>query len=66
MGLETDGKQAVIDLWCGIRRDFVTRRLRCADHPPAELAEWLGLAGASSFAFWFRQQFGCTVSQWRG
>jgi len=31
----------------------------------AEMAELLGFAAPSPFAFWFRQHFGCTVSQWR-
>ena len=47
------------------RRDFAVRQLRDSDRPLAELAELLGFSGASAFAFWFRRQFGCTVSQWR-
>ena len=53
-------------LMCRIRRDFATRLIRDGDHPLAELADLLGFSGASVFAFWFRRQFGCTVSQWRG
>ncbi len=53
-------------LMVNVRRDFATRLIRDGDHPLAELAELLGFSAASVFAFWFRRQFGCTVSQWRG
>lgn len=29
------------------------------------MAELLGFSGSRAFAFWFRKQFGRTVSQWR-
>lgn len=48
-----------------VRREYALRQLRDSDRTLAELAELLGFSGASAFAFWFRQQFGCTVSQWR-
>ena len=52
-------------LMCGIRKEFAVRQLRDSDRSLAELAELLGFSGPSAFAFWFRQQFGCTVTQWR-
>ncbi len=62
--LAADG-ESFTTLTCSIRRDFATRLIREGDHPLAELAELLGFSGASVFAFWFRRQFGCTVSQWQ-
>lgn len=52
-------------LLAAVRREFATRQVRESDRPLAELAELLGFSGASAFAFWFRREFGCTVSQWR-
>ena len=52
-------------LLAAVRREFAERQVRDSDRPLAELAELLGFSGASAFAFWFRRQFGCTVSQWR-
>lgn len=48
-----------------IRAEFATRQIRDSDRSLAEMADLLGFSGPSPFAFWFRQQFGCTVSQWR-
>lgn len=48
-----------------VRSEFVVRQIRDSDRSMAVLAELLGFSGSSAFAYWFRQQFGCTVSQWR-
>jgi AraC-like DNA-binding protein len=48
-----------------IRGEFARRQIRDSDRSLAELSELLGFSGPSAFAYWFRQQFGCTVSQWR-
>ena len=48
-----------------IRAEFAKRQIRDSDRSLAELAELLGFSGSGAFAYWFRQQFGCTVSQWR-
>ena len=48
-----------------IRSEFALRQIRDSDRSLGELAELLGFAGPSPFAFWFRQKFGCTVSKWR-
>jgi AraC-like DNA-binding protein len=48
-----------------IRTEFATRQIQEGDRSLAEMAELLGFSGPSPFAFWFRQNFGCTVSQWR-
>lgn len=48
-----------------VRSEFAVRQLRDSDRPLAELAELLGFSGPSALAFWFRQQFGCTISAWR-
>ena len=52
-------------LMVAIRSEFAIRQIRDSDRSLAELAELLGFSGASAFAFWFRQHFGCTVSAWR-
>ena len=52
-------------LMSSIRAEFALRQIRDSDRSLGELAELLGFSGASPFAFWFRQKFGCTVSQWR-
>lgn len=52
-------------LLLAIRSDFAQRQIRDSDRSLAELAELLGFSGPSAFAYWFRQHFGCTVSQWR-
>lgn len=48
-----------------VRAEFAVRQLRDSDRPLGELAELLGFSGPSALAFWFRQQFGCTISVWR-
>lgn len=48
-----------------IRREFAMRQILDSDRSLAELAELLGFSGASALAYWFREHFGCTVSQWR-
>ena len=62
--LAADG-QSFSSLMRAIRSDFAMRQIRESDRPLAEIAELLGFSGPSAFAFWFRQLFGCTVSQWR-
>ena len=52
-------------LLVAIRSEFAVRQIQDSDRSLAELAELLGFSGPSAFAFWFRQQFGCTVSAWR-
>ncbi len=52
-------------LMAAIRSEFALRQIQDSDRSLGELAELLGFSGASPFAFWFRQKFGCTVSQWR-
>ena len=62
--LQADG-QSFSSLLASIRREFAIRQIRDSDRSLAELAELLGFSGPSALAFWFRQQFGSTVSQWR-
>lgn len=52
-------------LLSSIRGEFAMRQIRDSDRPLSELADLLGFSGPSAFAYWFRQRFGCTVSQWR-
>ena len=62
--LQAEG-ETFSSLLASIRSEFAVRQIRDSDRSLGELAELLGFSGASPFAFWFRQRFGCTVSQWR-
>jgi AraC-like DNA-binding protein len=48
-----------------IRSEFAARHIRDSDRSLADLAELLGFSGPSAFAFWFRMNFGMTVSMWK-
>lgn len=48
-----------------VRRELVQVHLGQTHPPLAESAALLGFAGQSAFAYWFRTQFGCSVTQWR-
>ena len=62
--LKADG-MSFSSMMQGVRRELAQRQIRESDRSLAELAELLGFSGASALAYWFRQQFGCTVLQWR-
>ena len=62
--LAADG-QTFSAMMQAVRRDLALRQIRESDRSLAELAELLGFSGPSALAYWFRQQFSCTVSQWR-
>ena len=48
-----------------MRREFAARQLADGDRPTTEIAGLLGFSGPSAFAHWFRDEFGCSASQWR-
>ena len=48
-----------------VRRDLVQGHLAHGHMPLSESAALLGFAGQSAFAYWFRTQFGCSVTDWR-
>jgi AraC-like DNA-binding protein len=48
-----------------VRRDLVLAHLAQAQLPLSESAALLGFASQSAFAYWFRMQFGCSVTRWR-
>lgn len=48
-----------------VRSEFASRHIRDSDRSLAELAELLGFSSPSAFAFWFRKNFGMTVSMWK-
>ncbi len=48
-----------------VRRDLVQAHLAQAQLPLSESATLLGFASQSAFAYWFRGQFGCSVTRWR-
>lgn len=48
-----------------VRRHLVQVHLAQGNLPLSESAALLGFASQSAFAYWFRSQFGCSVTQWR-
>jgi AraC-like DNA-binding protein len=48
-----------------VRTELVTRYVGNRDRPLAVIAELLGFSALSAFSRWFRQRFGCSVSEWR-
>ena len=57
--------ETFLSLMQSVRKELAVRQIRDSDRPLAELAELLGFSNSSAFAFWFRRQFDCTVSNWR-
>jgi AraC-like DNA-binding protein len=57
--------QSFSSLLQGLRCDWVERHLKQGQLPLADCATLLGFGSQSAFAYWFRCQFGCSVSQWR-
>lgn len=48
-----------------VRSEFASRHILDSDRSLAELADLLGFSTPSAFAFWFRKNFGMTVSNWK-
>jgi AraC-like DNA-binding protein len=48
-----------------VRSEFASRHILDSDRSLAELADLLGFSTPSAFAFWFRKNFGMTVSMWK-
>ncbi|ASL46872.1 HTH-type transcriptional regulator VirS [Burkholderia sp. AD24] len=48
-----------------VRAELASRQILDSDRSLAELADLLGFSSSSAFAFWFRKQFGMTVSSWK-
>src|SRR5512139_3511543 len=48
-----------------VRAELAARYVHNGDRPLSEIAELLGFSAQSAFARWFRNEFGCTVTEWR-
>jgi AraC-like DNA-binding protein len=48
-----------------VRAELATRYVGNRDRSLASIADLLGFSARSAFSRWFRQQFGCSVSEWR-
>jgi len=48
-----------------VRAELVTRYIENRDRPLAAVSELLGFSAVSAFSRWFRNQFGCSVTDWR-
>jgi AraC-like DNA-binding protein len=48
-----------------VRAELATRYIGNRDRPLASVSESLGFSALSAFSRWFRNRFGCSVSQWR-
>lgn len=57
--------QSFSGLMQSVRRDLVQAHLTQGHLPLSESATLLGFASQSAFAYWFRMQFGCSVTRWR-
>lgn len=57
--------QTFSSLLLSLRRELVESHLAQGHLPLAECANLLGFSSQSAFAFWFRSQFGCSVTRWR-
>jgi AraC-like DNA-binding protein len=53
------------DVVDAVRAELATRYLESGDRALSEVAELLGFSAQSAFARWFRNGFGCTVTEWR-
>jgi AraC-like DNA-binding protein len=53
---------AVVD---SVRAELVTRYIENRDRPLASVSELLGFSALSAFSRWFKNQFGCNVTEWR-
>src|SRR5262249_32370097 len=47
------------------RSELVARLIEDRSRPLAEIAGLLGFSAQSAMARWFRQRFGCSISDWR-
>jgi AraC-like DNA-binding protein len=48
-----------------VRLEMAGQQLRQSQRPLAEVAALLGFSSPSTFAYWFRQSFGCSAREWR-
>jgi len=48
-----------------VRAELVTRYIENRDRPLASVSELLGFSALSAFSRWFKNQFGCNVTEWR-
>jgi AraC-like DNA-binding protein len=47
------------------RAEIVTRLVDERSRPLAEIAEMVGFSAQSAMARWFRERFGCSITEWR-
>lgn len=57
--------ETFISLLDAVRAELATRYIGNRDRRLASVAELLGFSALSAFSRWFRNRFGCSVSQWR-
>jgi AraC-like DNA-binding protein len=48
-----------------VRAELVTRYIGNRDRSLASVSELLGFSALSAFSRWFKNQFGCNVTDWR-
>ncbi len=48
-----------------VRAELVSRYVENRDRPLASVSELLGFSALSAFSRWFKNQFGCNVTEWR-
>jgi AraC-like DNA-binding protein len=60
-----DEGETFTSLLDSVRVELATRYITNRERPLSSVAELLGFSAPSAFSRWFRDRFGCTVSQWR-
>jgi AraC-like DNA-binding protein len=48
-----------------VRAELVARHIENRERPLVTVAELLGFSALSAFSRWFRNRFGCSVTEWR-
>jgi AraC-like DNA-binding protein len=48
-----------------VRAELTARYISSGDRDLASIADLLGFSARSAFSRWFRNQFGCSTSEWR-
>jgi len=55
-----------VDVLRGVRRELVDRHVTQSHRPLTDVAALLGFGSLSAFSDWFRDEYGCSASDWRG
>lgn len=57
-------ERSYADILNEVRREFAMRYISNPQRPLTEVSSLLGFSGLSAFSRWFKQQYGCSPSNW--